>query len=157
MGAAAGQGDGGTGAPWALGSAETTDSAGMAPDLTGPPGQPSTSARCRLFGHRYVFWAHGRLLAWECERSCGARGCKSYPSADAARRYARSFDRRDTDDLGRRAPLFALFPLRLWRWAASRGRRRDRCAADRGTVQASRGIEPQPAEARTQARPSGRR
>ena len=38
-----------------------------------------------------------------------------------ALRYARAFDREDRDDLGRRAPLFGLFPLRLLRAA----RRRD--------------------------------
>lgn len=75
---------------------------------------------CRLLGHRFAFRAQGRLLVWECERSCGTGGCKSYANAAVARRYARAFDRRDTDDLGRRAPLFALFPLRLWRWASRR-------------------------------------
>jgi hypothetical protein len=34
---------------------------------------------------------------------------------EQARRYARAFNRRDTDDLGKRAPLIGLLPLRLWR------------------------------------------
>ena len=32
-----------------------------------------------------------------------------------SRRYAAAFNRRDTDDLGKRAPLIGLLPLRLWR------------------------------------------
>ncbi|MCW2755391.1 MAG: hypothetical protein JWQ32_2802 [Marmoricola sp.] len=53
-------------------------------------------------------------MVWECERGCGAMGTKTYPTAEEAGRFAAAFNRRDTDDLGRRAPLLGLFPLRLW-------------------------------------------
>ena len=75
---------------------------------------------CRVLGHRFTFRAEGLLLVWECERGCGAGGSKEYPSAAQAQRYAAAFDRRDSDDLGRRAPLLGLLPLRLWRWARDR-------------------------------------
>lgn len=61
-------------------------------------------------------------MRWECARGCGVGGSKSYPSAEDAERYARAFDREDRDDLGRRAPLIGLLPLRIAR--ALRQRRR---------------------------------
>ena len=70
---------------------------------------------CRLLGHRYRFSADGPVLTWTCQRGCGASAEKSYASADEARRMAAALDREDRDDLGRRAPLLGLFPLRLWR------------------------------------------
>jgi hypothetical protein len=76
---------------------------------------------CRVFGHRYRFRAEGAQLLWTCERDCGAGGQKDYPTAEQARRYAGAFDRRDDAELGRRAPLLGLLPLRLWRWARRRG------------------------------------
>jgi hypothetical protein len=54
-------------------------------------------------------------MTWSCQRGCGAGGSKRYPTAADARRYATAFDREDREDLGRRAPLFGLLPLRLWR------------------------------------------
>jgi hypothetical protein len=54
-------------------------------------------------------------MTWRCTRGCGAGGSKRYASAEAAERYARSFDREDHEDLGRRAPLLGLLPLRLLR------------------------------------------
>jgi hypothetical protein len=54
-------------------------------------------------------------MYWECQRGCGAGGSKRYASAEDASRYARGFDREDRADLGRRAPLLGLFPLRLLR------------------------------------------
>ncbi len=54
-------------------------------------------------------------MRWRCERGCGAGGEKTYASAADAARYARAFDREDSDDIGRRAPLFGMFPLRLAR------------------------------------------
>jgi hypothetical protein len=42
-------------------------------------------------------------------------GSKAYASAAEAEGYARAFDREDRSDLGRRAPLVALLPLRIWR------------------------------------------
>jgi hypothetical protein len=70
--------------------------------------------RCRVFGHRYRFWAEASVMHWECQRDCDAGGRKAYDSPAAARHYAAAFDREDRDQLGRRAPLLGLFPLRLW-------------------------------------------
>jgi len=54
-------------------------------------------------------------MTWACER-CGAPGgTKTYPSAAEAERFARAFDREDRAELGRRAPLVGLLPLRIWR------------------------------------------
>ena len=71
--------------------------------------------RCKILGHDYRFTAEGATMRWWCARRCGAGGAKTYATAGDARRYARAFDRRDRDDLGRRAPLVGLFPLRLLR------------------------------------------
>lgn len=54
-------------------------------------------------------------MRWHCGRGCGAGGAKLYRNADEAERYARAFDREDREDLGRRAPLIGLLPLRLGR------------------------------------------
>lgn len=70
---------------------------------------------CRVFGHRYRFSADGSTMRWTCARGCGAGGAKDYPTAADAQRYARELDREDREDLGRRAPLFGLLPLRIWR------------------------------------------
>jgi hypothetical protein len=70
---------------------------------------------CRLLGHRFRFRADGELMLWECQRGCGAGGSKRYETAADAQRYASAFDREDRDDLGRRAPLVGLFPLRIYR------------------------------------------
>jgi hypothetical protein len=74
----------------------------------------TTALSCRLLGHRPAFRSSGRTLVWECERGCGYTGAKEYASPEAAQRFATAFDRRDSADLGRRAPLLGLFPLRLW-------------------------------------------
>ena len=71
--------------------------------------------RCQLFGHRPRFIADGATMRWECRRGCGAAGSKRYASAEEAVRYARGLNREDRQDLGRRAPLVALLPLRLAR------------------------------------------
>jgi hypothetical protein len=52
-------------------------------------------------------------MRWACARACGAGGEKRYPTAADAARYAREFDREDRHELGRRAPLVGLLPLRL--------------------------------------------
>ena len=78
--------------------------------------------RCRLLGHRFRFTSDGETMLWRCQRGCGATGAKRYPTAEEALRYARAFDREDRDDLGRRAPLIGLLPLRIVR--AVRARRR---------------------------------
>jgi hypothetical protein len=78
---------------------------------------------CRLFGHRFRFSADGSTMRWACER-CAEGGTKDYPSAADAQLYAHAFDRDDRQDLGRRAPLVGLLPLRLWRyWRDRRGDR----------------------------------
>jgi len=82
---------------------------------------------CRIFGHDYAFTAEGTTMRWSCVRECGAGGSKEYATASQAARYARAFDRKDTEDLGRRAPLFGLFPLRMARAL------RDRVARDRAS------------------------
>jgi hypothetical protein len=80
--------------------------------------------RCRLLGHRFRFTSDGgATMSWSCARGCGAGGTKRYPSAHEAQRYATALDREDVEDLGRRAPPFALFPLRIARLVRRRGRR----------------------------------
>jgi hypothetical protein len=71
---------------------------------------------CRVFGHRYRFDAEGRTMRWTCQRGCGTRGEKVYTTAAEARRYAAAFDVEDRADIGRRAPLIGLLPLRIWRY-----------------------------------------
>jgi hypothetical protein len=75
-------------------------------------------------GHRPRFTAAGATLRWDCERGCGHRGSREYATADEASLYARGLNREDRHDLGRRAPLVGLLPLRLFR--ALRGRRSPR-------------------------------
>jgi hypothetical protein len=70
---------------------------------------------CRLIGHRYRFRADGERMSWTCARCGAVGGSKTYRSAADAAAYARAFDREDRSDLGRRAPLVALLPLRIWR------------------------------------------
>jgi hypothetical protein len=70
---------------------------------------------CRVLGHRYRFRAEGSTMRWSCQRGCGAGGEKEYGSPADAQRFARAFDREDRDDLGKRAPLVGLFPLRIYR------------------------------------------
>jgi hypothetical protein len=70
---------------------------------------------CRIFGHRYRFDADGRTMRWTCQRGCGAGGEKVYTTPADAHRYATAFDREDRGDMGRRAPLIGLLPLRIWR------------------------------------------
>jgi len=60
-------------------------------------------------------------MLWECQRGCGTRGSKTYESAAVAAGYARAFDREDRAELGRRAPLLGMFPLRLM-WLLRRRR-----------------------------------
>jgi len=54
-------------------------------------------------------------MTWRCRRGCGVAGRKRYSTAADAARYAKAFDREDRADLGRRAPLVGLLPLRLVR------------------------------------------
>lgn len=77
---------------------------------------------CRLLGHRYRFRAEGATMRWACERGCGAGGSKDYESAADAAGYAAAFDREDRSELGRRAPLLGMFPLRMW-WTLRRRQR----------------------------------
>jgi hypothetical protein len=78
---------------------------------------------CRVFGHRYRFWAEGATMRWECSRRCGDTASKQYASAEDAARFARALDREDRDTIGRRAPL-SLLPLRLARRLAGHDRHR---------------------------------
>lgn len=70
---------------------------------------------CRVFGHDPTFHAEGRTMRWACRRCGDAQGAKQYATAADAKRYAAAFNKRDADDLGKRAPLLGLLPLRLWR------------------------------------------
>lgn len=69
--------------------------------------------RCRVLGHRYRFHAAGNAMVWTCQRGCGARGEKVYESDAQAIRYARGLDRDDRRELGKRAPLLGMLPLRI--------------------------------------------
>ncbi|GAA3469905.1 hypothetical protein GCM10018965_044580 [Nonomuraea roseola] len=71
--------------------------------------------RCRVLGHRFRFTSERETMSWQCQRGCESGGTKRYASAEDARRYAEAFDKEDRDDLGRRAPLVGLLPLRLIR------------------------------------------
>jgi hypothetical protein len=79
---------------------------------------------CRVMGHRFRFRADAETMRWECARGCGAGGEKHYPTAAAASRYAGALDREDSQDLGRRAPLVGLLPLRIARAVRERRERR---------------------------------
>ena len=76
---------------------------------------------CRLLGHAHRFEAQGRTMRWTCER-CGEGGSKTYATPADAARYARAFDRRDADGVGKR-PLLSLLPLWLARKAGGRSSR----------------------------------
>lgn len=70
---------------------------------------------CRVMGHRFRFRSERAVLRWECERGCGEGGSKTYDTTEEATRYAAAFDREDREDLGKRAPLVGLLPLRIAR------------------------------------------
>ena len=78
---------------------------------------------CRLLGHRYRFSADGRDMRWACARCGTPGGSRRYPTAEEACQYAAAFNVEDRGDLGRRAPLIGLLPLRIYR-AVSRPRQR---------------------------------
>ena len=71
--------------------------------------------RCSVLGHRYRFTASGVEMRWACGRCRHLGGVKQYATAEDATRFAAAFDREDRQDLGRRAPLIGLLPLRLAR------------------------------------------
>ena len=77
--------------------------------------QGSGTVACRVFGHRYRFAAEGERMLWRCSR-CGTGDSKRYASAAEAERFATALDVDATSDLGKRAPLVGLLPLRVWRW-----------------------------------------
>jgi hypothetical protein len=77
--------------------------------------------RCRALSHHVRFVADGACLRWHCDRCGEALGVRHYPSAALAERYARALDRGDAAPLGRRAPPFALLPLKLVRGRRRRG------------------------------------
>jgi hypothetical protein len=73
-------------------------------------------ARCAVLGHDFAFAVDDAgSLVWECRRGCGAGGRKAYQDVAQSRRMAAALNRKDSDDLGRRAPLIGLLPLRIWR------------------------------------------
>ena len=74
---------------------------------------------CRVLGHDHRFTTEGETMRWACRR-CGEGGSKAYATAADAQRYARAFDRRDAEKLGKR-PLLSLLPLWLARKAGERG------------------------------------
>jgi transcription initiation factor TFIIIB Brf1 subunit/transcription initiation factor TFIIB len=77
---------------------------------------------CRALGHRYRFRADGATMTWACARCGAVGGEKTYASAAEAEHFARAFDHEDRSELGRRAPLVGLLPLRLWRaWRDRKG------------------------------------
>ncbi len=86
-----------------------------------PAGYDPLMFRCRLLGHRFRFTSAGATMHWSCARGCGAEGAKTYATSEAAHRYATVFDREDRADLGRRAPLVAGIPLRVFHALRSRG------------------------------------
>jgi hypothetical protein len=61
-------------------------------------------------------------MLWTCERGCGVGGSKEYANAADAALFATAFDREDRSELGRRAPLLGMFPLRMW-WTLRRRQR----------------------------------
>ena len=63
--------------------------------------------------------ADGATMRWRCERGCGARGEKRYPTAAEAERFARGFER-ERAGAERRTAVGAL-PLRLLRSIRGRG------------------------------------
>jgi hypothetical protein len=75
---------------------------------------------CSVLGHAYRFSADGTTMRWSCERCGEEGGSKAYATAAEAERYARAFDRRDAEDVGKR-PLLSLLPLWLARKAGRSG------------------------------------
>jgi hypothetical protein len=73
-----------------------------------------------MLGHRPRFQADGSVMRWSCGRCGGSPGSKRYETAADARRYADALNREDRADLGRRAPLIGLLPLRLARMVRAR-------------------------------------
>lgn len=55
-------------------------------------------------------------MMWDCGRCDHPGGMKDYGSAATAQRYATALDKEDRDELGRRAPLLGMFPLRIARY-----------------------------------------
>lgn len=65
-------------------------------------------------------------MSWSCARGCGAGGRKRYGSSEEAARYAAALDREDRSEVGRRAPLLGMFPLRIAHAFSRRRRARGR-------------------------------
>ncbi len=75
---------------------------------------PTSGWACKVFGHDMTFQAEDRSMRWSCTRGCEAGGAKEYPTSEEAAHFAAAFDKRENRDLGKRAPLIGLLPLRLW-------------------------------------------
>lgn len=94
--------------------APTADAGGQPPHEQHDP--PSRNVKCTVLGHKIRFHADDRTMTWSCQRCSGQSGAKTYESAAAARRFARAFNYRDSEDVGARAPYLGMFPLRLWHY-----------------------------------------
>ena len=97
----------------------------MATDARGGGGGDGPVLACRIFGHRFRFVAEGTTMMWSCSRCGHVGGTKTYATPAKAAHFAKAFDTSDDDDLGRRAPLVGLFPLRIAR-SIRRGRQQRR-------------------------------
>ena len=62
-------------------------------------------------------------MRWACERCGEPAGARPTRARRTRERYARAFDRRDAEELGKR-PLLSLLPLWLARKAGGRGPKR---------------------------------
>jgi hypothetical protein len=60
-------------------------------------------------------------MTWRCDR-CTTVGSKEYADPADAARIAAGLNAPSAGDLGRRAPLIGLFPLRIWHRWRSRAR-----------------------------------
>ena len=83
-------------------------------------GYSQSMLSCTILGHRPSFAADGTVMRWRCRRCGETLGQKEYPTPADARRYAQALNREDSEDLGARAPLIGLLPLRLARLARRR-------------------------------------
>ncbi len=80
----------------------------------------SPTWRCRVLGHRFVFRAAAEQMVWSCTR-CAAGSSRRYSTPAEAARFSEALNVRATTDLGKRAPIVGLLPLRVWRWWRQHG------------------------------------
>ena len=82
-----------------------------------PGGYAQRMLACRVMGHRWRFSSRGSRDALGLRARLRRGRDKRYGTAEEAARYARAFDREDTQDLGKR-PTLSTLPLWLARRAA---------------------------------------